>query len=387
MESKIKKLATIVGTRPQFIKAAVISRAIAEFNKKSNLFNEFLIHTGQHYDENLSSCFFKELNIPEPDYNLGIEEYSHASQVGKMMIAIEQVLIKEKPDLVLVFGDTNSTLAGALAGAKLNIPIAHIEAGLRSYNRKMAEEINRILTDRISTLLFCPTKTAVNNLRKEGINQGVHNVGDVMYDSILYYMHFLDKNSDIISKLNLKPKSYYFSTIHRAENTDCLDKLKNIFQALSKADSPVVLALHPRTKNSLYKIFSKRNMLKKKNVKIIPPISYIESLALQKQAKAIITDSGGIQKEAHCLRVPCITIRDQTEWVETLIDSSNKIVKAQTKQILDALSNLKQPASFRLKGIYGNGDAGIKTVQIIKRFLEKNDHNSLEYGFGKKEQR
>lgn len=311
------KLITVVGARPQFIKAAVVSREIAESYGRSWMLNEIIVHTGQHYDRNMSSDFFKELKIPEPAYNLGIKEYSQASQVGKMLVAIERVLIKEKPDLLIVYGDTNSTLAGALAAAKINIPIAHIEAGLRSYNRKMPEEINRVLTDRLSELLFCPTKNAVNNLKKEGIHRGVYNVGDVMYDSVLYYKNIINKYDPILSKLNLKKRGYYFSTIHRAENTDSAERLRSIFKALAQADLPVVLTLHPRTKKSLKNILN-TGKLNIKNIKILPPVSYKKSILLQKYAKAVITDSGGVQKEAYFLRVPCITIREETEWVETL---------------------------------------------------------------------
>jgi len=315
------KVVTVIGARPQFIKAAAVSRVL---RKECD---EILVHTGQHYDANLSDVFFEELEIPKPDYNLGIGSGSHGAQTGRMLEAIEQVLLKEKPDWVLVYGDTNSTLAGVLAAVKLHILVAHIEAGLRSFNRRMPEEINRVLTDHAADLLFAPTKTAVENLKNEGIPPNkIHLVGDVMYDAALYYGAKTEQKSVILKKLELVSGKYILATVHRAENTDDPVRLKAIFEGLTNVsrEIPVVLPLHPRTAKALDKI----NLLDKvkKEIKIIKPVGYLDMVMLEKNARLIVTDSGGVQKEAFFYRVPCVTLRDETEWVELVQLGWNRLV-------------------------------------------------------------
>jgi len=375
------KIVTIVGARPQFIKAGVVSRAIQGFNRrvKKKQIREVLVHTGQHYDYLMDRVFFEELELPKPDYHLGVGSGSHGRQTGIMLERIEAVLKKEKPMVVMVYGDTNSTLAGALAAAKLNIPIAHVEAGLRSYNHAMPEEINRVLTDHLSTFLFCPTSQAVENLAKEGIRPGqgkiVKNVGDVMYDSILYYSKLAEKKSTILHGLNLVNRQsvppgrdnpqYYLATLHRAENTDDPKVLKSILKALNEIgrDTSVILPLHPRTKKRMkvHHLISKF-----KNIKFIEPVSYLDMLRLEKNAKAILTDSGGVQKEAYWLKVPCFTLRDETEWVETVKSGWNELVGTGTKGIVERVSHLRMKKSSGKKmGIFGDGKASEKIIQII----------------------
>jgi UDP-N-acetylglucosamine 2-epimerase len=365
------KIVTIIGARPQFIKAGVVSRAIQRFNRrvKKKRIREVLVHTGQHYDYLMDKVFFEELKLPKPDYHLGVGSGSHGRQTGIMLERIEAVLKKEKPMLVMVYGDTNSTLAGALAAAKLNIPIAHVEGGLRSYNRAMHEEINRVLTDHLSTFLFCPTDQAVRNLLKEGIKDGrlglVKNVGDVMYDSILYYSKIAEKKSAILHGLNLVNPQYYLATLHRAENTDDPRVLKSILKALNEIgrNTSVILPLHPRTKKVIkaHPPFSKF-----KNIKFIEPVSYLDMLRLEKNAKAILTDSGGVQKEAYWLKVPCFTLRDETEWVETVKSGWNELVGTGTKGIVERVSHLRMKKSSGKKmGIFGDGKASEKIIQIL----------------------
>ena len=379
------KIVTIVGARPQFIKAAAIRRVIQKINERSQArlyekrrIQEILVHTGQHYDYMMDKVFFKELKLPKPDYHLGVGSGSHAEQTGKMLERIEMVLQKERPERVLVYGDTNSTLAGALAAAKLKIPVAHVEAGLRSFNRAMPEEINRVLTDHLSTFLFCPTDQAVRNLLKEGIKNGgtriVNNVGDVMYDSILYYSKITEKKSRILYDLNLvsqrspiRNPQYYLATLHRAENTDDPKKLKSIFRALDEIGKkiPVVLPLHPRTKKMIkaYHLFSEF-----KNIGFIEPVSYLDMLKLGKNAKAILTDSGGVQKEAYWFGVPCLTLREETEWVETIKSGWNVLVGTSVERIMEEVSHTEGRRRY-LKGnrIFGDGKASQKIVQILMR--------------------
>ncbi|MDI6763995.1 MAG: UDP-N-acetylglucosamine 2-epimerase (non-hydrolyzing) [Thermodesulfobacteriota bacterium] len=373
------KIATIVGARPQFIKAAVVSRAIQISNKKKKKIQEILVHTGQHYDYLMDKVFFEELDLPQPHYHLGVGSGSHGKQTGIMLERIEAVLQKEKPGAVLVYGDTNSTLAGALAAAKLNIPVAHVEAGLRSYNRRMPEEINRLLTDHLSTFLFCPTTQAVQNLLKEGIRDGkgkiVKNVGDVMYDSILYYSKIVEKKSTILRDLGLfklktqnsklKTHNYYLATLHRAENTDDPKRLKSILKALNEIgkEAPVILPLHPRTKKVM-KIYN----LSPDNhrVKLIEPVSYLNMLTLEKYARAILTDSGGVQKEAYWFGVPCITLRDETEWVETVKSGWNVLVGAETKRIIQGVHEaMREILPRKAPNAFGNGKASGKIVDFL----------------------
>ncbi len=377
------KIVTIVGARPQFIKAAVVSWAIQTSNKKKKKIQEILVHTGQHYDYLMDRVFFEELDLPQPNYHLGVGSGSHGKQTGIMLERIETVLHKEKPRVVLVYGDTNSTLAGALAAAKLNIPVAHVEAGLRSYNQAMPEEINRLITDHLSTFLFCPTAQAVQNLLKEGIRDGkgkiVKNVGDVMYDSILYYSKLAEIKSTILKDLGLltlntqnsklKTHNYYLATLHRAENTDDPKRLKSILKALNEIgkDAPVILPLHPRTKKVM-KIYN----LSPDNhrVKLIEPVSYLNMLTLEKHAKAILTDSGGVQKEAYWLRVPCFTLRDETEWIETVESGWNRLVGAETERIIEGVHEaIREILPRKEPNAFGNGKASGKIVDFLIKFL------------------
>jgi UDP-GlcNAc3NAcA epimerase len=362
------KLVTIIGARPQIIKAAAVSRAIAEHNEKhaDHPVTETIIHTGQHYNENMSKVFFDELDIPEPDYNLGVGSGSHGEQTGKMLQEIESTLIKERPDCCLVYGDTNSTLAGALAAAKLHICVAHVEAGLRSFNRKMPEEINRVMTDHISDLLFCPTKKSIENLSKEGILTGIHQVGDVMFDCICFYA----KRATAIEKetlkiLSIRPKSYYLATVHRAENTDDSMRLANIFEALdviATADCPVVLPLHPRTAK-----YTQKHGLKFANgVRAIQPVSYLEMMVLENNARLILTDSGGVQKESYWFNVPCITLRDETEWTETVDSGWNILAGADKYRIIDGVRDGHRKLNTNQESLYGNGDAAKQICRILQ---------------------
>lgn len=351
------KVVSIVGARPQFIKLAPLSVEL----RKRGIF-EIILHTGQHYDDNMNKVFFEELEISEPDINLGIGSGLHGEQTGKMLIGIEEVLLKEKPNLVIVYGDTNSTLAGALAASKLHIPLAHVEAGLRSFNKKMPEEINRIVADHLSDILFCPTETAVDNLKKEGINKSVYLVGDLMFDALMHFEKISQLKSKILEKLNLTPKSYLLLTIHRAENTDDVERLKNIISALCEIDIHIVFPIHPRTKDRLekYGLYS----LLGQNVKIMDPVGYLDMLMLEKNAYAIVTDSGGVQKEAFWLKVPCITLRDETEWVETVDLGWNTLVGADRGRILNAINHIK-------KGEEINFDKSYAAPKICDIILER----------------
>lgn len=357
------KLLTIVGARPQFIKAAVISRAIKRYAEETGLhIEETIIHTGQHYDPNMSQVFFDELDIPHPGFNLGVSGGNHGDMTGQMLAKIEVILMEQKPDWLLIYGDTNSTLAGALAAAKLHIPIAHVEAGLRSFNRAMPEEINRLMADHLSGLLLCPTDTAVNNLVKEGITGHVHNVGDVMYDASLYYREKAHQKYDIKANLGIEAGKYVLSTCHRAENTDDISRLSSILKGLNKIsqEMTVLLPIHPRTEAII-----KNNGLSDliKDIRIIKPVSFLEMIQLEESAAAIITDSGGVQKEAYFFKVPCITMRDETEWVETVETGWNTIVGADTDLIIKAFRGKRTDAPWT--ELYGDGDAGRKIVELL----------------------
>jgi UDP-N-acetylglucosamine 2-epimerase (non-hydrolysing) len=351
------KIVSIVGARPQFIKCAPVSK---ELRKKNH---EILVHTGQHYDYELSKVFFDQLGIPAPDYNLEVGSASHGKQTGMMLVEIEKVLVDEKPDAVLVYGDTNSTLAGALASVKLHIPIGHVEAGLRSFDRTMPEEINRVLTDHASDLLFVPTQTAVNHLKNEGISQGVFLVGDVMYD-VLKQSIPIARKSQILKTLSIQPKEYYLATIHRPSNTDTLENLSTIIKVLFSADKQVIFPIHPRTKH-----FIKEHGLERsigQNVKMISPVSYFDFLWLEQNAEKILTDSGGIQKESYLLKVPCITLRENTEWVETIEDGWNILVGTNKEKIRDAIQNFNPTGEQR--ELFGTGDASTKIVKILEDY-------------------
>lgn len=352
------KIVSIVGARPQFIKAAPVS---FELSKKHE---EFILHTGQHYDEKLSKIFFEDLKIPRPNINLDVGSDTQARQTAEMMIGIEKVLLNENPDLVLIYGDTNSTLAGALAASKLRIKIAHVEAGLRSFNRKMSEEINRIVADKISNYLFCPTETAVKNLAKEGVTQGVHNVGDVMLDAALKFAPIAESKSSVLQDLCLKPRSYFLLTLHRAENTGFIERMKSIVNALIDSKQTIIFPVHPRTLKYL-KLYDLMHKLQHaQNIKFLEPLSFLDMIVLEKNAAKVITDSGGVQKEAYFYQIPCITLRDETEWVETVEDGWNVIVGAEYEKILAAITNFEPKGSQR--GHYGNGKASEKLREIIE---------------------
>src|SRR4030065_810426 len=328
------KIVSVVGARPQFIKSAPVSKAIAEAG-----FDEYKIHTGQHYDYEMSQVFFEDLGLPEPSINLGIGSGTHARQTGHMLVGIETELVNQKPDIVLVYGDTNSTLAGALAAVKLNIKLAHIEAGLRSYNRRMPEEHNRVLTDHCSDLLFCPTQTAVENLTREGITEGVHLVGDTMYDAVLQFGEIASQRSKILSKLNLVPKGYLLSTVHRAYNTDDPVKLSSILSAFLQVEDVIIFPIHPRTLHAV----NSAHLSIPDNVHVIDPVGYLDMLVLEKNARIILTDSGGIQKEAYFFQFPCLTLRSETEWVETLESGWNLLVGKDPNFIADIIREHNWP--------------------------------------------
>lgn len=338
------KIVSVIGARPQFIKAATISRII---RTRSDI-REVILHTGQHYDENMSGLFFNELNIPEPHYNLGVGSESHAIQTGRMLEGIETILLKEKPDWTLLYGDTNSTIAGALAATKLHIPVAHVEAGLRSFNRVMPEEINRIVTDRISDLLFAPTETAVKNLRNEGLAENTRFTGDVMYDSVLFYRDIVEKDPGAYSFQDL-PEDFLLATIHRAENTDHPQQMENILNAFRELPYPVLLPIHPRTKKIISRFFIPQNL------HLIEPVGYLMMLSLILKARKVLTDSGGLQKEAYFLGTPCVTLRTETEWVETLHDGWNTITATDPVKIIRA-AQLPYPEHPRSQA-FGTGNA------------------------------
>ena len=364
------RIVSIVGARPQFIKAATVSRAIAAHNeaRAGIVIDEKLVHTGQHYDENMSQVFFDELEIPRPAYNLGVGSGTHAEQTGRMLERIEKVLLGEKPDIVLVYGDTNSTLAGALTAAKLHMPVGHVEAGLRSFVRAMPEELNRVVTDHVSRLLFCPTPTAVANLAREGISRGVHQVGDVMYDSVLFYARKVAPlEESTLRRLGFARKAYYLATVHRAENTDRRERLAGIFAAFDRIASeacPVVVPLHPRT----VKCLRQYGLETGKSVRVIDPASYLEMVVLEKNACQVLTDSGGVQKEAYFLGVPCVTLRDETEWVETVEAGWNILAGCNSDAIVEAVSRASAAHGATDGALYGNGDAAGRICEILKEY-------------------
>ncbi|AUM71938.1 non-hydrolyzing UDP-N-acetylglucosamine 2-epimerase [Pseudomonas fluorescens] len=355
------KIVTIVGARPQFIKAAAVSREIL---KHPGRLVEVMVHTGQHYDPNMSQVFFDELEIPAPKYNLEVSGGTHGVMTGRMLEGIEQILLEEKPDWVLIYGDTNSTLAGALAAAKLHIPVAHVEAGLRSFNMRMPEEVNRILSDRVSTLLLCPTALAVDNLAKEGLTHGVHNVGDVMYDVALFYRERAKAQSQVMAQLGLEEGAFALATCHRAENTDDPQRLGEIMAGLADiaVQMPVVLPLHPRTRN-LLKTHGLEHHLSA--IKVVDPLPFLDMVALEQAANVILTDSGGVQKEAYFYRVPCITLRDETEWVETVELGFNQLVGANRSAMNIAMDNRSIPDGQA--DVYGDGTAAARIVAILEK--------------------
>jgi UDP-N-acetylglucosamine 2-epimerase (non-hydrolysing) len=347
------KVLSIVGARPQFVKCAPVSRELRRVHE------EVLVHTGQHYDYLLSEVFFRDLEIPAPDYHLEIGSGSHGVQTGRMLAAIEEVIGKEEPEIVLVYGDTNSTLAGALAAAKVHVPVAHVEAGLRSFDRRMPEEVNRVLTDHASDLLFCPTETAVANLAAEGITRGVHLTGDVMVDALQENLALAKERATV----DLPATGYFLATVHRASNTDDPVALRAIMAAFALLEAPVIFPVHPRTR----KKFAEYGIRPAENVRIVEPLPYFDMLAALAGARAVLTDSGGVQKEAYILEVPCVTLRENTEWVETLEDGWNVLVGADAGRIVaeaDAAGDARRRHSSR----FGDGHAAERIAEIIREF-------------------
>ena len=360
------KILTVVGARPQFIKAAMVSRAVRRSNERAGSVRiiEEILHTGQHYDDNMSRTFFEELDIPEPAIHLGIRGNGPGDAVGRMLMGIETEIVARRPDGVLVYGDTHSTLAGALAAAQRHVPVAHVEAGLRSFNRRMPEETNRILADHVSALLFCPTRAAVANLANEGIVQGVHHVGDVMYDAALAFGGLAGRRSTILRDLGLEPKGYYLATVHRAENADDSGRLGGILAALRElaGDRTVVFPLHPRTRARLGNGEEKKPP-SSSGLRMIDPVSYLDMVQLERNARIILTDSGGVQKEAYFHGVPCITLREETEWVETLEAGWNRLAGSDAGRILAAV---REAGAGRPIPDYGRGESAEAIVARLE---------------------
>lgn len=372
------RLMTVVGARPQFIKAGPVNRAIDAHNARdpSAPIEEIVVHTGQHYDEAMSQVFFDQLRLRQPAHHLGVGSGGHGEQTGAILQRLEAVVLQEKPDQLLVYGDTNSTLAGALVAAKLHIPVVHVEAGLRSYNRRMPEEVNRVLTDQIASLLICPSQTAVDNLAAEGIRDGVLRLGDVMHDSVLYNARIAARElPDPLQRLGLVDgHPYALATVHRAENTDAPDKLRSIFRALGRVatdELPVILPLHPRTRKALVQHGLSPDQ---GNLRLIEPVSYLEMLVLERRARLILTDSGGVQKEAYWFAVPCVTLRDETEWVETVETGWNQVVGSDGERIIEAARGAASGAGDR--DAYGDGHSAERIVEALRGGERDSEHDT-----------
>jgi UDP-N-acetylglucosamine 2-epimerase len=353
------KVVSIVGARPQFIKAAPVCRALRERHV------EVLVHTGQHYDYTMSEVFFEELGIPAPDFNLEVGSGPHGEQTGAMLALIERLLLDEAPDCVLVYGDTNTTLAGALAAAKLNIPVAHVEAGLRSFDRTMPEEVNRVVTDHLSSLLLCPTAASVKNLLAEGITHGVELVGDVMLDTARFQA--ARPAGPVLAAFGVESGGYYLATVHRAANSDSAERLSAIVDAFGALERPVIWLVHPRTARNLADFGLEARIAAAGQVHAVPPVSYGETAALLRGAAGLLTDSGGMQKEAYFLGVPCVTLREETEWVETVEAGWNTLAGADSRRIVEAARSLRRPDAR--PDVYGDGHAAVKVVASIERHL------------------
>jgi UDP-GlcNAc3NAcA epimerase len=368
-----KRIITIIGARPQIIKSSALSRAIrVSFSDK---IEEIIVHTGQHYDENMSNVFFEEMEIPKPNYNLAVGSGTHGLQTAKMIEGLEKIFLEEKPDAIVIYGDTNSTIAGAIAAAKIHIPVVHIEAGLRSFNKAMPEEINRISADHMSTLLFTPTKTGISNLEKEGFSleiktsanidqPNVYLCGDIMYDNSLYFSEISDQKSTILNQFELKASDYVLCTIHRDSNTDEHININSIFKALNdlqeKSGLTIVLPIHPRTKGKMNELLEeelKQKTLSNPKIKIIPPAGFLDIIALEKNARIIVTDSGGLQKEAFFFEKPCVILREQTEWVEIVENGNAILTGANYSKIMLAFEKLMNQHEFTYPSFYGNGKA------------------------------
>jgi len=365
------KILTVIGARPQIIKSAALSRAVK--NRKSEV-EEILVHTGQHYDENMSAIFFDELAIPQPNYNLNVGSGSHGQQTAKMIAGIEEILVKEKPNCIVLYGDTNSTVAGALAAAKIHVPVVHIEAGLRSFNKSMPEEINRIMCDHVSTLLFSPTSQGFQNLLNEGFKQNnekpfsannpkIYHCGDVMFDNSLFFADLAASKSTFLEQYNLKPKQFLLATIHRDNNTDQPERLKNIVDAFEtifkKYGFKIVLPIHPRTTSKLKQYFGDNfnELLSQKGIIITPPASFLEIIDLEKNAIMVLSDSGGVQKEAYFFKTPCVVLRPETEWTEIVDNGNNIVADADTQKIINAFEHLFQKKDFTYPAFFGDGKA------------------------------
>lgn len=360
------KVVTVVGARPQFVKAATVSAAISAHNAGGGVaIDEVLVHTGQHYDENMSQIFFDQLRVPRPAYNLAVGSGSHGAMTGKMLTLVEEILQRERPDWLLVYGDTNSTLAGALAAAKLHIPVCHVEAGLRSFDKRMPEEVNRILTDHVSRLLLCPTYAAIEHLKTEGIRDGVHHVGDVMYDAALNFVAAAGEPAPVLARYGVSSKQFCLATVHRAENTDDPRRLDGILRGLTgvgSASCPVLLPLHPRTRATLKQQGRLDALEQSASLRLTDPVSFLDMILLEQQAKLILTDSGGVQKEAYFQRVPCVTLRDETEWVETIDAGWNQLAGADAERIAAAASAAKPGRDI---AEYGTGHAAERVVDLL----------------------
>ena len=380
------KLVTLIGARPQIIKAAALSRAIR--NHFADQIQEVIVHTGQHYDDNMSQVFFDELEIPQPDYNLHVGSASHGVQTARMTEGIEALLINEQPDFIVLYGDTNSTLAGAIAAAKIQVPIVHVEAGLRSFNKSMPEEINRIVCDHCSTLLFTPTKAGLENLKREGFpmdndgpftidNPKVYHCGDIMYDNSLHFADIAEEKTDIIQHFELADKPFILATIHRDSNTDQPKRLNAIFDTFLRLseESQIALPLHPRTAKSMKTILSEslqKQILNNPNIKFLPPVSYLEMTALERHAQLVITDSGGVQKEAYFFKKPCIILRSETEWVE-IVEAGNAILAdAEESRVMQAWQHFKDDPPTAFPEIFGDGHAA---EFMLERILLTNATN------------
>lgn len=379
------KILTIIGARPQIIKASALSRSIK--NKFSDKIQEVILHTGQHYDDQMSKIFFDELKIPKPDYNLNVGSSSHGKQTALMIQGIEDVLLKEKPDVMILYGDTNSTLAGAVAGSKLHIPIAHIEAGLRSFNKSMPEEINRIMCDHVSTYLFTPTTTAVENLKSEGFNvlskpeynidnPCISNLGDVMYDNSMHFSSVAEEKSSVLQKYNLEKNNFITVTIHRDNNTDNPKRLNSIFKAIDNISKEnnidIIIPLHPRTSKILKERLSEElyaKIINNKFLKIIPPVSFFDMIMLEKNSKLIVTDSGGVQKEAYFYKKPCVILRSETEWVEIIKNKAGIIADAEYNKIINSVNYFMKNNDINFQQVFGNANAAeLICEKILKDF-------------------
>ncbi|MCF7808348.1 MAG: UDP-N-acetylglucosamine 2-epimerase (non-hydrolyzing) [Candidatus Marinimicrobia bacterium] len=353
------KIITIIGARPQFVKASVVSHAL-----RNTGITEILVNTGQHYDDNMAKVFFEEMGIPRPDYDLGVGSGTHARQTSESLVGIEDIILKEQPDGLIVYGDTNATIAGALAASKLHVKLIHIEAGLRSYNRKMPEEINRVVTDVLSDLLFVPTEVAVKNLAKEGITAGVHIVGDVMVDALIKYTQVAEHQLDTLEDLGLASEQFNLMTIHRPSNTDDDQRLQSILEQVSKSDRPVIFPVHPRGRKRVNALMEKMS----DRIRIIDPVGYLDMMLLEKHARFVITDSGGVQKEAYLHKTKCLTVRAETEWVETVRDGWNQLVGDDLAQIPVLLSAYPEPDNWSEH--YGDGHSASRIVDIIINTLD-----------------